>query len=238
MKKIISLLLIAVLCFASVPTTASAAVKINKKSITLDVGGTTTLKITGTSKSVKWTSSDKDVATVTSKGKVEGISGGSAVITATVNKKKYNCSVKVNGDINISVSSFYLNSNTIDLNAIATDNNAKDINASVTGGLSYNISADNNLRLLSAYKDNMDKLLSDIAFEVNYSDDLKTFNVYVDKNKFTDTDAFVALSLYVYGDTYQYLIGKKDVLTKVVMLDKKTEEIILTGYSTDLDQLK
>lgn len=95
MKKAISLFLIAVLCLMSVPDTASAAVKINKKKVTLQEGKSTTLKITGTKKAVKWTSSDKKVATVTKKGKVKAISGGKAIITAKIGSKKYKCTVTV-----------------------------------------------------------------------------------------------------------------------------------------------
>lgn len=56
MKKLLSIVLIMVLCIGIIPNTASAAVKINKKSITLDVGETATLKISGTKGKVNWTS--------------------------------------------------------------------------------------------------------------------------------------------------------------------------------------
>lgn len=98
MKKILSLLLIVALCFALTPSRASAAVKISKKSITLDEGKTTALKITGTKQTVKWTSSNNKVATVTSKGKVTAIAEGSATITATISKKKYTCKVSVTAE--------------------------------------------------------------------------------------------------------------------------------------------
>ena len=47
------------------------------------------------SKKVKWTSSNKKVATVSSKGVVRGKSKGKAVITGTVGKKKIKVNVKV-----------------------------------------------------------------------------------------------------------------------------------------------
>lgn len=95
MKKVISLLLIAVLCFVSVPAVASAAVKISKTKTTVYQGESVKLKITGTKSTVKWTSSDKSIATVTSKGKVSAISEGKATITAAVGKSKYKCVVTV-----------------------------------------------------------------------------------------------------------------------------------------------
>ncbi len=79
----------------SKPVAAQAAVKISKKTLTLGIGKSTTLKISGTKKTVKWSTSDKSVATVSKKGKVTAIFSGTATITATVNKKKYSCKVKV-----------------------------------------------------------------------------------------------------------------------------------------------
>ena len=55
---------------------AVTKVKINKKYATLSIGETVKLKITGTKKKVTWKSSNKKIATVTSKGKVKGIKEG------------------------------------------------------------------------------------------------------------------------------------------------------------------
>lgn len=46
-------------------------------------------------KTIKWNSSKKAVAAVTSKGKVTAKKAGTAKITATVNKKSYSCTVTV-----------------------------------------------------------------------------------------------------------------------------------------------
>ena len=73
----------------------ASTVKINKAIITLETGKTTTLKISGTTKSVKWTTSNNKVATVSSKGLVTAKSAGTVNITATVNSKKYTCKVTV-----------------------------------------------------------------------------------------------------------------------------------------------
>lgn len=63
--KILSFILIFALCFTLIPTNVEAAskVKINKTSTTIYVGKTEALKISGTSKTVKWTTSNKSVAT-------------------------------------------------------------------------------------------------------------------------------------------------------------------------------
>ena len=73
---------------------AATKVKLNKKSIALQVGKSATLKVKGTKKKVKWTSNNKSVATV-HKGKVKAKNIGQAVITAKVGKKSFNCVVYV-----------------------------------------------------------------------------------------------------------------------------------------------
>lgn len=93
-KKILTVItiLLLIVCMA-VPV--SAAGKINKKKATLKVGQTLQLKVTGTKGKVKWKSSKKSVATVSSNGRVKAKKKGSATITAKVGKKKYTCKVTV-----------------------------------------------------------------------------------------------------------------------------------------------
>ena len=69
--------------------------EINKKSITLYRGNSYTLKVLGATQKVKWYSSNKTVATVSSKGKVTAKRAGTTIITAKVGKKKYKCKVTV-----------------------------------------------------------------------------------------------------------------------------------------------
>ncbi len=78
-----------------IPNRASAKIKLSKKSVTVTKGKTITLKLKGTKKKPKWSSSNKKVATVTKKGKVTGKKAGNAKITAKLGKKKYTCKVKV-----------------------------------------------------------------------------------------------------------------------------------------------
>ena len=79
----------------NVAVAEAATVKISEKKVTLLVGTTTTLKVTGTKSKVTWKTSNKAVATVSAKGVVTAKEMGSATITATVNKKKYTCTVTV-----------------------------------------------------------------------------------------------------------------------------------------------
>ncbi len=76
----------------------AASIKLSKTSVTLSVKQKKTLKVTGTSKKVKWSSSDTSVATVSNSGLVKAKAVGSATITAKVGSKKFTCTVKVKGD--------------------------------------------------------------------------------------------------------------------------------------------
>lgn len=73
----------------------SAAVKLNKKTISIQKGKNYKLKVLGTGKKIKWSSSSKKVATVSKKGIVTGKSVGKATIRAKVGKKVLRCKVTV-----------------------------------------------------------------------------------------------------------------------------------------------
>ena len=101
MKKLKSLLIsfvLALTCVSMVTSTdfvQAASIKLNKTSITMYTGKTSTLKVSGTSKKVTWSTSNKKVATVSSKGVVSAKSAGKATITAKVSNKNLNCKVTV-----------------------------------------------------------------------------------------------------------------------------------------------
>lgn len=67
---------------------------LNKTKATLYPGQSVSLKLDTKSK-IKWSSSNKKIASVSSKGKVSAKQTGKATITATVGKKKYKCSITV-----------------------------------------------------------------------------------------------------------------------------------------------
>ena len=99
MKKYIRFLVIVLtvaMLFSVFPAvTASAAVKLNAIKVTLYVGQTYGLKLTGTSAKVTWVSTDKSIATVSKTGKVTAVEPGITTITAKVGKKRYSCVVTV-----------------------------------------------------------------------------------------------------------------------------------------------
>lgn len=80
---------------AGVQTVEAATIKINRTSLSLLKGQTYRLKITGTTKKVTWTSSNPQVASVGSKGKVTANSTGTARIVAKVADRRYTCTVTV-----------------------------------------------------------------------------------------------------------------------------------------------
>lgn len=88
-------MIIALLVATSVPIQAEAAVKISATKKALYVGQSTTLKVTGTKKKVKWSSTNKKVATVTQKGKVKAKKIGVATIKAKILGKTFSCRLEV-----------------------------------------------------------------------------------------------------------------------------------------------
>lgn len=107
MKKRLSIILCIALALCMIPTTFSFAktvkpksVSIAPKSMVLAVGDivqlTATKKPAKASGKLTWSTSDKSIATVSSKGVVKGISQGTATITVkTTNKKTAKCKVVV-----------------------------------------------------------------------------------------------------------------------------------------------
>ncbi len=99
-KKLCSLLLVGAMLSAMLSSSdpiqaARKKPKLNKKSVTLTVGKSVTLKLKNNKKKVKWTTSNRKIAKVNKKGNVTAIAAGSAKITAKAGKKKYQCRVRV-----------------------------------------------------------------------------------------------------------------------------------------------
>ena len=78
------------------PVVDTSKIKLSKKTMNLMAGKKITLKVTGTTSTVTWTSSDESVATVSDKGVVKGIKKGKATITVKCNgiTKKFVVTVK------------------------------------------------------------------------------------------------------------------------------------------------
>lgn len=82
-----------------------SSLKINKEDFTMAKGTSETLTVTGTpadaleGQTITWKSSNKDVVTVDSKGKVEAVGVGSATITATAAGKSDSVKITVNNPL-------------------------------------------------------------------------------------------------------------------------------------------
>lgn len=118
LRRIMAIIMaVAIVMTAINPVTAQAAgkkakkVKLNKTKVDLTIGGSTykpsyptvTLKVQNTKKTVKWSTSNKKIATVKKTGKytakVTAKNPGVAKITAKVGGKKYTCTVTVDMDM-------------------------------------------------------------------------------------------------------------------------------------------
>lgn len=74
---------------------SAATIRLSSKSFTLEVNHYKTLHIYGTSKTVKWTTSNKSIAVVSSGGRVTAKAPGTVTITASVSGKKLTAKVTV-----------------------------------------------------------------------------------------------------------------------------------------------
>lgn len=81
--------------YGVVEVQAASKISLSKTTAYVVKGKTTKLKVNGTSKTVKWYTSNKNIATVSSKGVVTGKAKGKATITAKVSGKKLKCTVNV-----------------------------------------------------------------------------------------------------------------------------------------------
>lgn len=98
-KYALTIFFVAVITIAliGVMTDSSYAgtVKLNKTKLSMHIGDAYKLKVKGTKSKVKWTSSNKKVAGISSKGKVYAKKIGSSTITAKVKSKRLKCRVRV-----------------------------------------------------------------------------------------------------------------------------------------------
>jgi hypothetical protein len=245
MKKLLSIFLILSLLISVMPAaTAEAATKLNKTKITIDSGDTYQLKLSGTSAKVKWTSSDKKVATVSSKGIVKGVSEGKATITATANKKSYKATVTVKDTyVKLIYTAYLTEDTTIDdyiKELASTDNRYKyekydeDHYICYMKKSEYNSQKDDVVKLVNDAFDNLkyDEKLTGIVKSVEYDDKYQEIKLLVDSAK-----CDFAVALYVYlqagmmsdlGQTI-ILIKPEDRIVDIKIIDYKTGKEIEIG---------
>lgn len=82
-------------CVGMTAEVHAAAVKLSRKSVTLDIDKSAALKVSGTKKAVRWSSSNKKIVVVSKKGKITAKKAGTATVYAKVAKKTLKCKVSV-----------------------------------------------------------------------------------------------------------------------------------------------
>lgn len=96
MKKILcSIIFVFVLLLSSNNVEAATTIKLSTTEAILQKGDSFTLTVKGTKKKIKWSSSKKNVATVSKSGVVKAKKTGTTYITAKVGKQKIKCKVVV-----------------------------------------------------------------------------------------------------------------------------------------------
>lgn len=186
---------------------AGSAAKLNKTKANLNVGSTLQLSVKNTKDKITWKSSDKKIATVTSKGLVKGIKQGEAKITATMGKKKLTCKITVKKSTKKDNSKMF-------------DSYKKILNK--------NISEDNAFALLDMNKDGQKELILSIAESAASSDwKVIVYSYYKDKQYestipgqsdptyISDKKGIVAGQSTGLGEMYDIYVLKKGVLKSI-----------------------
>lgn len=135
MKKNLKYIFILLVCILTtiIPTEVLAdVISLNKSTITLGVGYSETIKYTLSdglnSSNIIWKSSNEKVATVQN-GKINAITEGTAIITASINGKSSTCKVKVSSEY-IPVTGISLNKSSLNILIGTTETLIKSISPS------------------------------------------------------------------------------------------------------------
>ena len=114
LKRLFTMTLLSAFMMFAFTFSAEAAgkIKLNASKATLATDQGILLELKGYSGAVKWSSSNKKVATVNKNGLVKAKKKGSTVITAKAGKKKYKCKITVKA---LKVKSLKLNKKTVSL---------------------------------------------------------------------------------------------------------------------------
>ncbi len=92
-------LTIAMLIPSGIKAEAKGKVALSKSSVSIYVGESVRLKIKNITVKAKWSSQNKTIAVVNSKGKVTGKKKGTTIIIARVGNKDYQCKVQVKNSV-------------------------------------------------------------------------------------------------------------------------------------------
>ncbi len=245
MKKLITVLLSLILCFTLIsPSTAYAAtVKLSKTKLTLNVGGTSTLKLSGASGSIKWASSDKKIATVSSKGKVKAISVGKATISATYNKKAYKCSITVKDKVTkVILTALMYDSIEEYAKEYNEDSTYIDVQVYDDSHIIVSMYESERLALLNEFNNNITLMLEEILTSEDYKGvftDIKTDSLLKDVKAYANKDNYeensytalgLAIGLAFLADALQAynLIDIDDRVFVLTVFDEETGDVLFS----------
>ncbi len=242
MKKLLSILLTLILCISIMTpsVTYAATIKLNKSKLELNLGDTYTLKLKGSSGTVKWSSSDKSIATVSKKGKVSAIAIGKTTVTATINKKKYKCSVTVSEKV-AKVVLPYFNYDDAPIEEYIDD--FKEEYPDYLAVEKYNeeyiivtMKESDRQAMLKECEDAIDEMItefysdsSEMFTDISYDDSFSNIMVYVNADEYDSfSGSMLAYIFYFLSDYYQalQLIEVDDRTFSVQFINNETSDVL------------
>lgn len=198
----------------------STAISLNTASTYLTKGETTTLKISGTSKKIIWTSTNKNIATVTSSGKVTAVGYGSTFIKASVSNKSYKCKITVINPAKIAFEPAYttvfVNGTGVSLNPVSDTYTAAELKKL---GISYKVTGNSTVKISST---GLVTAASAGEFEIIASVHGKKIQTIA--MNAVDYDGFTVPDLWLETNIEEYVGFAKDILPLM-----KDVEIISTN---------
>ncbi len=238
MKKFLSLLLMLVLCLslAAPGISYAATIKLTKSKLELNVGDTYTLKLSGASGTVKWSSDKKTVATVSSKGKITAKSTGKATISATYKNKKYKCTVTIVDKVVTVTVTNLLSSD--EISEFLGEIDFQDVTVNDDYTTTYVMTKSQQVAILDFLNKYIINELTNLNYEeipeyyksITANKDLTEFNALVDKDAYMngrDSD-WALIGLVILSGGYQQFSGVKDEDIKYLIhiIDDSTKEEI------------
>jgi len=241
MKKFLSLFIALILITTlAVPSQAvsAATIKLNKTSITLNIGNSDLLKLTGTTKLPKWSSSNKKIVDINNKGVIKAIKEGTADITAVLNNKKYTCKVTVKGKNVVATVTTMLNFD--ELTKYLKDNKIT-LKQNKDYTTIYTLTASQQKEILKLIKDTFKKsYLSESPSyykSVSVNDDFTSIKVKVDAEayKYNKESDMTGFGILIFSTGYQQFAGIKEDKIKFsyTIIDKDTGKTIETVNESD-----
>jgi hypothetical protein len=236
----ISLILLLLVSSYHINTISAATVKINKTTLSMLVGEKSTLSITGTSKKVTWSTSDKNIASVNSNGKVSAIAPGKATITGKIGTKKFTCKITVKKDKTVTVTVTNLLTGSISDYLSTLDIAKTVVNDDYTTTYTFNQSTQ---KLILSY---LKKMINTIELselpsyytEYKINKDMTTINLTLDQDEYNQNKSndSTILTFFIIGAGYQQFQGLSDddINVRIKLIDKTTRKVFKTYDKSDL----